>query len=173
MPLGAAKVLPQHPFLPFLPPPSKYPWKFMAVPLLQLFSRGLALLCFTSTSYTWAEPVNRTIDDEYGDSSGGGSVQYTPSGSWNQGATCSACWAKPDESLAYKGTWHDSTTGTAGVQATLNITFHGQFLVTCSKVVTDDDTCRCIFQGQTYMYTSSSTTTSNRATLPSRTLALR
>lgn len=52
-------------------------------------------------------------------------MQYTPDGHWNQGAACSGCWAQPDKSLAYNGTWHDTTTGTTGVQQALNITFHG------------------------------------------------
>lgn len=88
---------------------------------------GLALLYLTSTSYTRADPVNRTIDDEHGDSTGGGSVQFAPSGSWAQGAECSGCWAQPDASLAFDGTWHDSTTGPNTQQLTVNIRFHGQF----------------------------------------------
>lgn len=88
---------------------------------------GLALLCLTSTSYILAEPVNRTIDDEYGDSTGGGSVQYTLSGSfsWNHGAPCSGCSVQPNQSLVFDGTWHDITAGPDTVQATVNLIFCG------------------------------------------------
>lgn len=98
------------------------------------FSLALALSYLTFTSTTRADPVNRTIDDEYGDSTGGGIVQYTPLDEWGQGAGCtSGCSAKPDKTLALNGTWHDATHDSARpTDKTVNITFHGQSRYTCN-----------------------------------------
>ncbi|KAL1951102.1 hypothetical protein VTO73DRAFT_251 [Trametes versicolor] len=53
--------------------------------------------------------VNRTIDDEKGDSVTGEVPVYTPDGSWSQGSTCSGCFIQLDPSQTFDGTWHDST----------------------------------------------------------------
>ncbi|KAI5116467.1 hypothetical protein M0805_006727 [Coniferiporia weirii] len=55
--------------------------------------------------------VNRTIDDQLGDSVTGVLPIYEgpPADNWQQGATCKGCEAQPDPSLAFRGTWHDAT----------------------------------------------------------------
>lgn len=103
----------------------------MTAVLLNLFGLVLAILFFTSAPCTQAGPVNRTIDDEHGDSIGGGTVLYTPSDEWGQGNTCtSGCAAKPDKGSAFDGTWHDATHDSVRpTDKTVNITFHGQFVL--------------------------------------------
>ena len=54
-----------------------------------------------------AGPVNRTIDDYFGDSVTGRQVEY--SGYWNVGQTCFGCAIHPDADEAHAGTWHDVT----------------------------------------------------------------
>ncbi|KAI0800515.1 hypothetical protein C8Q74DRAFT_420803 [Fomes fomentarius] len=70
--------------------------------------RGLASLLFIAVCAT-AASVNRTIDDELGDSVTGVVPSYSPVGSWSQGATCDRCWIQLDHDQAFKGTWHDTT----------------------------------------------------------------
>ncbi|KAI9066502.1 hypothetical protein FKP32DRAFT_372867 [Trametes sanguinea] len=53
--------------------------------------------------------VNRTIDDEKGDSVTGVVPSYSPVGSWSQGSTCSGCFIHLDTSQTFQGTWHDTT----------------------------------------------------------------
>lgn len=53
--------------------------------------------------------VNRTIDDQYGDSVTALMPRYSPPHAWNQGATCEGCHVQLDHSDVYNGTWHDST----------------------------------------------------------------
>ncbi|KAI5116464.1 hypothetical protein M0805_006724 [Coniferiporia weirii] len=52
--------------------------------------------------------VNRTIDDQLGDSVTGVLPTYGGN-NWKQGATCTGCFAQPDPSRAFQGTWHDAT----------------------------------------------------------------
>lgn len=59
--------------------------------------------------YTHALYVNRTIDDEYGDSVTGLKPQYSPPDVWNQGSLCEDCSIKLDSSHVLNGTWHDAT----------------------------------------------------------------
>lgn len=70
-----------------------------------------------------AELVNRTIDDEYGDPTGGGSVDYGPN--WEQGNDCVGCAVSPDRSQAFDGTWHDSTANGKRGARNMTITFSG------------------------------------------------
>ncbi len=70
--------------------------------------RGLASLLFIAVCAT-AASINRTIDDEYGDSETGVVPSYSPLGSWSQGATCDGCYIQLDHDQTFKGTWHDTT----------------------------------------------------------------
>lgn len=51
------------------------------------------------------------IDDTYGDSVTGAKPSYSSDGEdcWNQGPGCAACVLQPDPSMAYNGTWHETT----------------------------------------------------------------
>lgn len=69
--------------------------------------------------------MNHTIDDEYGDSLGGGTIQYTPADGWQQGATCGGCFATPEKVLAFDETWQDSTADSGRGSRELTITFNG------------------------------------------------
>ncbi|OSD00906.1 hypothetical protein PYCCODRAFT_649257 [Trametes coccinea BRFM310] len=78
---------------------------------------GLGLPCFIR-SFTYlvalsrsvfSLSVNRTIDDEKGDSVTGVVPSYSPVGSWSQGSTCSGCFIHLDASQTFQGTWHDTT----------------------------------------------------------------
>ena len=54
---------------------------------------------------------NVTIDDEYGDFQTGVKPTYLEVGGcgWKQGSKCTDCFAQPDASQAFNGTWHDAT----------------------------------------------------------------
>lgn len=77
--------------------------------------------------------VNRTIDDEYGDSVTGAKPVYEPSSdpvsNWRQGATCKICSVIPnkdiDLSQAVERTWHDSTYHPGHLDHTINAPFTG------------------------------------------------
>ncbi|CDO74422.1 hypothetical protein BN946_scf184867.g20 [Trametes cinnabarina] len=56
-----------------------------------------------------ASAVNRTIDDQNGDSVTGVVPSYSPAGDWSQGSTCSGCFIHLDTSQTFQGTWHDTT----------------------------------------------------------------
>lgn len=70
--------------------------------------------------------ANFTIDDEYGDPSGGGVIRYNPSEGWGQGANCSGCWAMVDKTFAFDQTWHDSTADSGRGSRNMSITFSGR-----------------------------------------------
>lgn len=73
-----------------------------------------------------ADPVNRTIDDQYEDPTGGGNVSYGPiPEAWIQGNGCNGCAVTPDEGYAYKRTWHDATANNQRGGRSLTITFPG------------------------------------------------
>ncbi|KAI0640174.1 hypothetical protein C8Q77DRAFT_116628 [Trametes polyzona] len=67
------------------------------------------LLVLTSTYLVHALAVNRTIDDQKGDSVTGVVPSYSPIGSWNQGPACTGCFIQLDTSQTFDGTWHDTT----------------------------------------------------------------
>ena len=72
--------------------------------------------------------VNRTIDDENGDSITGTKPVYGPDDSyWHQGSTCSACHITPfiDKTQPFEGTWHDGTYSPGGPDITINFSFTG------------------------------------------------
>ncbi|KAI0640165.1 hypothetical protein C8Q77DRAFT_114694 [Trametes polyzona] len=84
--------------------------------------------------------VNRTIDDQYGDSVTGVVPIYSPSEAWNFGPTCSICLiyathspisgrgAEVDSTKTFKGTWHDTTfqPKKSSAEHNVTITFVGQ-----------------------------------------------
>ncbi|EPT00112.1 hypothetical protein FOMPIDRAFT_1080825, partial [Fomitopsis schrenkii] len=55
----------------------------------------------------FAQPMNRTIDDTYGDLVT--QLQVTYSNNWHAGQTCGVCAVSPSQAQAYAGTWHDTT----------------------------------------------------------------
>ena len=72
--------------------------------------------------------VNRTIDDERGDSLTGQKPLYTPEDQWHQGATCSVCLVNPstlDTSQIFDTTWHDGTYDLGGEDFTVQANFTG------------------------------------------------
>ncbi|KAM5539937.1 hypothetical protein V8D89_006440 [Ganoderma adspersum] len=73
--------------------------------------------------------VNRTIDDESGDSVTGTKPVYGPDDSnyWKQGSTCSGCHITPliDKTQPFDGTWHDGTYSPGGPDLTISFSFTG------------------------------------------------
>lgn len=67
------------------------------------------LFLFVLAGHPLASLVNRTIDDEYGDSITGLKPIYFPQDQWAQGANCSNCTSEPLSDLAFDSTWHVST----------------------------------------------------------------
>ncbi|KAJ7749562.1 hypothetical protein DFH07DRAFT_555138 [Mycena maculata] len=66
--------------------------------------------------------LNRTIDDEFGDSVSGALPTYRPDYYWNVGTSCTICEVHPDPTLAFNHTWHDTSQlpGHAPVSVTLD-----------------------------------------------------
>ncbi|EIW63921.1 uncharacterized protein TRAVEDRAFT_78728, partial [Trametes versicolor FP-101664 SS1] len=91
------------------------------------------LLFLVSLPMAAARLVNRTIDDEYGDSVTGVKPVYGPSsdptGNWIQGLTCVHCTMLPEKvidiSQTFNGTWHDSTYHPGNPDHTINAPFSG------------------------------------------------
>ncbi|KAI0354223.1 hypothetical protein OH77DRAFT_1426270 [Trametes cingulata] len=71
----------------------------------------LVLLCLIVTSCS-ASLVNRTIDDQKGDSVTGAVPLFAPPDTWHIGQTCAGCAVRAptiDPGQVFEGTWHDST----------------------------------------------------------------
>lgn len=91
------------------------------------------LLLLLSLSLATARLVNRTIDDQNGDSVSGAKPTYAPSidpaSNWTQGADCTSCFLLPnkviDVSQAFDGTWHDSTYHPGDPDHTIDAAFTG------------------------------------------------
>ncbi|KAF8447258.1 hypothetical protein L210DRAFT_944256 [Boletus edulis BED1] len=81
---------------------------------------------------------NVTVDD--GVLTGAVVPQYLPGVSvWHIGNNCTGCFVKPDPSLAYNGTWHDSTFyPTYGYTPAIEFTFTGSalyiFFITANNI---------------------------------------
>ena len=87
---------------------------------------AVALVLAAVVGHGLAVLVNRTIDDQLGDPIGGIMPTYFPPGNWTQGATCSQCYAQPDRSKVFDGTWHDSTYFVESqIPRTITMTFNG------------------------------------------------
>ncbi|KAF8552923.1 hypothetical protein OG21DRAFT_1510912 [Imleria badia] len=75
----------------------------------RVLSRQAQVYPVLSASFALAALQNVTVDNAV--LTGAMVPQYLPSDSvWNIGNNCTACFVKPDPSLAYNGTWHDTTT---------------------------------------------------------------
>ena len=71
-------------------------------------SRQAQIYLVLSASFALAALQNVTVDDAV--LIGAVVPQYLPSDSvWNIGNNCTSCFVKPNPSLAYNGTWHDTT----------------------------------------------------------------
>ena len=91
------------------------------------YMTAASIMCSCSA---FANLVNITIDDQFGDAVTGAIPGYLPTpGNWSIGQNCPGCFAQPDASLAFRGTWHDTTwdsDGYRGAKRTLNLTFSGE-----------------------------------------------
>ncbi|KDQ26561.1 hypothetical protein PLEOSDRAFT_159520 [Pleurotus ostreatus PC15] len=86
---------------------------------------GICFLCFLAAGRTVARKQrNVTIDDKYGDESTGIVPTYLPSHAWSSGPREDLS-AKPNVSIAYNGTWHDSTHWVNNTEAIVNFGFTG------------------------------------------------
>ncbi|KAI0724107.1 hypothetical protein C8Q72DRAFT_858228 [Fomitopsis betulina] len=94
--------------------------------------RSLQTVLSLSTLYYFvlasaAASTNVTIDDTYGDSVTGLRPVY--SAGWNIGQDCSGCAITPDESKAFMGTWHDTTSDSpldsTNIPHQVTLTFRG------------------------------------------------
>ncbi|KAI5117134.1 hypothetical protein M0805_008253 [Coniferiporia weirii] len=88
----------------------------------------LVVLLFVYLELSRGVLVNRTVDDQFGDSVTGVPPTYEgPSmDGWTQGSTCGTCKAQPDPYLAFQGTWHDSTWGPGDRSENMvNVFFNG------------------------------------------------
>ncbi|KAL5510945.1 hypothetical protein ACEPAG_4702 [Sanghuangporus baumii] len=88
-----------------------------------LLTTGLAVIPLLVS----ALKQNVSVDDA---AASGVIPQYLPpSGAWEQGADCSGCFAQPDPSQIFNGTWHDATfTPTDGSARAVEFTFNGTSL---------------------------------------------
>ena len=87
-----------------------------------------AQVCFILfASFALAALQNVTVDDAV--LTGAVVPTYLPSPSnWNQGNICLGCLVQPDSSMAYNGTWHDTTfSPNSTVSQAFEFTFIGTF----------------------------------------------
>ena len=71
--------------------------------------------------------VNQTIDDYFGDPITGTFPIYSPANLWQQGNGCTTCVVRPDVSIPFDGTWHDSTYFVGNGTRSVSVTFTGNF----------------------------------------------
>ncbi|KAI0714685.1 hypothetical protein C8Q76DRAFT_673819 [Earliella scabrosa] len=89
---------------------------------------SLLLLCFLWTPPSIALSINRTIDDELGDSVTGIKPSYSPPDKWTQGAQCPTCHVRPsyvDVPQVFERTWHDTTFRPGGPDREMRVNFTG------------------------------------------------
>ena len=67
-----------------------------------------SIFWYSSFSPATAHLVNVTVDDDGADPLTGERITYFTN-TWVQGAQCPLCWAQPNASQTYSGTWHDAT----------------------------------------------------------------
>ncbi|KAL0580486.1 hypothetical protein V5O48_001556 [Marasmius crinis-equi] len=87
---------------------------------------GLVFVLFLSL--VSGTPQTRYIDDETGDPITGFKPIYQPANQWSQGNKCTGCNIRPNTSLAYNGTWHDTTHFHDQESRSLQLTFNGTAL---------------------------------------------
>lgn len=76
----------------------------------------VTLVLLAASNLGSAARYNVTVDDQNGDAVTGAKLVYSPDGVWQQGSTCSSCFARPDSSKVLDGTWHDTTHGISNSQ---------------------------------------------------------
>lgn len=89
---------------------------------------GLVLFFFLVNilgEFGLAALVNRTIDDYFGDPIAGTFPTYSPASSWQQGNGCAGCTVRPNSSMAFDGTWHDTTYYVGNASRSVSVTFTG------------------------------------------------
>ncbi|KAI0758221.1 hypothetical protein C8Q74DRAFT_1441786 [Fomes fomentarius] len=71
----------------------------------------LIALLLSTTRLAYSGAVNRTIDDEFGDSVTGDRPVYRPADQWHEHAQCPQCGVTmaADASKAFQQTWHDTS----------------------------------------------------------------
>ncbi|CDO75240.1 hypothetical protein BN946_scf185036.g4 [Trametes cinnabarina] len=77
---------------------------------------------------TWAAAVNRTIDDQFGDSVTRQLPSYQPDGKWAQGSQCSGCALNSTNialSEVFSRTWHDSICHPGEPDRVISVVFRG------------------------------------------------
>lgn len=94
---------------------------FHSYTVLSLVSLVLSLLSLSSLCN--AELVNITVDDSWPAALTGKTISY--SSEWQDGPSCTDCWAAPDARLARNGTWHDATFGPPQSPQTATLMFTG------------------------------------------------
>ncbi|KAF8447251.1 hypothetical protein L210DRAFT_2785803 [Boletus edulis BED1] len=103
-------------------------------PMIHLSRSGQVGVYFVLfAGFALATLRNVTVDDAV-------VPQYLPTNSvWNIGGDCTTCLVKPDPTLAYNGTWHDSTFAPSnGYTQAIEFTFTGNalyiFFITANNV---------------------------------------
>lgn len=98
-------------------PPAAYLTMFWLVPIFWI--GGL-----TGNS---AVGIKRVVDDTFGVEVTSALPIYSPQGAWNYGQNCTGCTIRPDDRLAYKQTWHDTTQHPYDGVRTVTVIFSGTF----------------------------------------------
>lgn len=91
--------------------------------MLASMREGALFLLFLAVTTEATRLRNVTIDDQFGDEITHIAPTYSPSSKWRLAGT--GGYAKPNASLAYKGTWHDSTQFAGHAAAIVNFGFTG------------------------------------------------
>ncbi|KAI0829009.1 hypothetical protein BC628DRAFT_1189015 [Trametes gibbosa] len=81
--------------------------------------------------------VNRTIDDQLGDSVTGVQPVYAPEGGWALGSGCTTCNIHPglvDLAQAFDSTWHDTTHHPGGPEQVIMVEFSGSAVYVFSLI---------------------------------------
>jgi len=100
--------------------------------------REVAVIVFMGLTFTAASPTssNITIDDSSPDPLTGALIDYGPPGTtWNVGQNCPTCFAQPNPSQPFGGTWHDGTFLPGGPVLTASVSFTGTAVYVMSILV--------------------------------------
>ncbi|OJT04528.1 hypothetical protein TRAPUB_4798 [Trametes pubescens] len=94
------------------------------------YAASYSLLVFAVSSFVPVDGVlvNRTIDDNQGDSATGVQPTYLPDDGWALGSICTSCNIHPglvDVNKAFDQTWHDTTHHPGGPDQVITATFSG------------------------------------------------
>jgi hypothetical protein len=94
-------------------------------PAALAFLAILTFLAFVAPG-AQAEAVNRTIDDQTGDSVTGLKPRYQPFDKWSYGPDCKTCLIKPDPGMTFNGSWHDTTITDQDPPLNITLKFNGE-----------------------------------------------